>query len=67
MVEEDVSVLKDVLDEVAEQRVLRAGLLEKSTGSLGWLLALVSVLPDEPEPEPDLAPLEETDLARLEV
>ena len=54
-------MLKDVLDEVAEQRVLRAGLLEKSTGSLGWLLALVSVLPDEPEP-PDL-PLEETDLA----
>ena len=50
-------MLNDVLEDVAEQRVLKAGLLEKSTGS-GWLVS--ALLEDDP-----VFPLED-DLARLE-
>ena len=54
---DEASVLNDVLEDVAEQRVLKAGLLEKSTGS-GWLVS--ALLEDDP-----VFPLED-DLARLE-
>lgn len=54
---DEASVLNDVLEDVAEQRVLKAGLLEKSTGS-GWLVS--ALLEDDPD-----FPLED-DLARLE-
>ena len=62
---DETSVVNDVLDEVAEQRELRAGLLEKSTGSEaeGWLVSALE--PPEPRPPPpDL--LLDVDLPRLE-
>ena len=55
---DEASVLNDVLEDVAEHRVLKAGLLEKSTGS-GWLVS--ALLEDEPD-----FPLVVDDLARLE-
>ena len=43
---DEASVLNDVLEDVAEQRVLKAGLLEKSTGS-GWLVS--ALLEEDPK------------------
>ena len=65
---DETSVVNEVLDEGAEHRKLRAGLLEKSTGSKaeGWLVS--SLEPPEPRPAPPPPPdlLLDVDLPRLE-